>query len=85
MEINSQHVVIFYTWNARNQLSSMSGSVNASFSYDALGRRISKTINGTPYGENIQTLDLIIIFGTFLYSNSVEIPRSEGHASGNLF
>jgi len=36
-----------YTWNARNQLVSISGSVNASFQYDAFGRRVSKTIGGT--------------------------------------
>jgi RHS repeat-associated protein len=37
-----------YTWNARDQLVSISGSgLTASFSYDATGRRISKTINST--------------------------------------
>jgi RHS repeat-associated protein len=36
-----------YTWNARNQLVSMTGpGVSASFQYDALGRRTSKTVNG---------------------------------------
>src|SRR5262249_56131130 len=36
-----------YTWNARDQLISISGSaLNASFQYDAVGRRISRTING---------------------------------------
>ncbi|MDP3110721.1 MAG: RHS repeat-associated core domain-containing protein [Thermodesulfovibrionales bacterium] len=36
-----------YTWNARNQFVSItSPSYNASFKYDALGRRIEKTING---------------------------------------
>jgi RHS repeat-associated protein len=35
-----------YTWDARNQLASMSGgSLTASFAYDALGRRRSKTVN----------------------------------------
>jgi len=36
-----------YTWNARNQLVSISGGVAASFQYDAFGRRVSKTIRGT--------------------------------------
>jgi len=36
-----------YVWNARDQLSSISGSVTASFQYDAVGRRRSKTIGGT--------------------------------------
>lgn len=38
-----------YTWNARNQLTQISqgGSAQLSFSYDALGRRINKTVQGT--------------------------------------
>src|SRR5229473_5704965 len=35
-----------YTWNARNQLVTISGGVSASFQYDAFGRRVSKTIVG---------------------------------------
>jgi len=36
-----------YTWNAGNQLVAISGaSLTASFSYDALGRRQSKLVNG---------------------------------------
>jgi hypothetical protein len=36
-----------YTWNARNQLSAISGGVSASFQYDASSLRVSKTISGT--------------------------------------
>jgi RHS repeat-associated protein len=36
-----------YTWNARDQLVAMSGSISASFQYDASGRRRGKTISGT--------------------------------------
>jgi YD repeat-containing protein len=36
-----------YTWNVRDELSGLSGSVSASFSYDGTGRRRDKTINGT--------------------------------------
>src|SRR5216684_9067425 len=35
-----------YTWNARNQLVSISGGASASFQYDPFGRRVSKTIVG---------------------------------------
>jgi YD repeat-containing protein len=36
-----------YMWDARNRLASINGpAVAASFGYDAVGRRISKTING---------------------------------------
>lgn len=36
-----------YTWNARNQLSAMSGGVSASFAYEGTGRRRAKTVGGT--------------------------------------
>ena len=39
-----------YTWDARNRLVSISGAATASFQYDALGRRISKTVNGVQTG-----------------------------------
>src|SRR6266478_3776197 len=35
-----------YTWNARNQLVTISGGASASFQYDPFGRRVSKTIAG---------------------------------------
>ncbi len=36
-----------YTWDARNHLTAISGAATASFTYDAFGRRASKTIAGT--------------------------------------
>ncbi len=36
-----------YTWNARNQLAALTGPVNATFAYDAVGRRRAKTVAGT--------------------------------------
>jgi RHS repeat-associated protein len=33
-----------YTWDVRNRLTSVAGGTTASFSYDAMGRRISKTV-----------------------------------------
>lgn len=35
-----------YTWNARNQLTAITGSDTVSYAYDAFGRRRSATING---------------------------------------
>ena len=35
-----------YTWNARNQLVSIAGSVTATFAYDPLGRRTRRTVGG---------------------------------------
>jgi RHS repeat-associated protein len=39
-----------YVWDARNQLSSISGGVAASFQYDPLGRRINKIVGGGATG-----------------------------------
>jgi len=36
-----------YIWDARNQLTAISGATTASFTYDAFGRRTSKTVAGT--------------------------------------
>jgi RHS repeat-associated protein len=36
-----------FTWNVRNELSSVSGPINATFAYDAVGRRRSKTTGGS--------------------------------------
>jgi RHS repeat-associated protein len=36
-----------YLWSARNQLASIGGAMTASFAYDAIGRRTSKTVGGT--------------------------------------
>jgi RHS repeat-associated protein len=35
-----------YAWNARNQLTGLSGGVSASFQYDGYGRRRAKTVSG---------------------------------------
>jgi len=39
-----------YVWDARNQLSGITGGVTASFQYDTFGRRISKTVGGVTTG-----------------------------------
>ncbi|WP_029922947.1 RHS repeat-associated core domain-containing protein [Nevskia soli] len=39
-----------YTWNARDQLTSLAGISSASFQYDAVGRRIGKNIGGATTG-----------------------------------
>jgi RHS repeat-associated protein len=39
-----------YSWNHRNELTGITGGVSASFAYDALGRRRTKTVSGTARG-----------------------------------
>ena len=36
-----------YTWNARDQLTGLSGAATASFQYDGIGRRRARTLSGT--------------------------------------
>jgi RHS repeat-associated protein len=54
-----------YTWDVRNRLSGITGfkpdcsSLTASFKYDALGRRIEKTINGVTTKYLYDGLDII--------------------------
>lgn len=33
-----------YAWNSRNQMTGITGNLSAAFTYDALGRRVSKRI-----------------------------------------
>lgn len=56
-----------YTWNARNQLSQISqgSNIQLSFSYDALGRRINKTVQGTTT--------------QFLYDGNNAVQESQGN------
>src|SRR5438477_7553972 len=62
-----------YVWNARDQLTGMSGDVSATFGYDAVGRRHSKTVGGATTH--------------FLYDkvDSVQELRSDGTPIANLF
>jgi RHS repeat-associated protein len=55
-----------YTWDARNRLVSISGNINASFQYDAFGRRLSKLVNGTA--------------STFLYDGADVVQEQTGAA-----
>jgi RHS repeat-associated protein len=61
-----------YTWNARDQLVSISASgLSASFQYDAVGRRSSKTVNSVTTG--------------FLYNGAnIVQEQSGGSATANI-
>jgi len=48
-----------YTWNARNQLSAIDSGSTASFVYDPLGRRTTKTILGTTTNLFYDGLDVV--------------------------
>jgi RHS repeat-associated protein len=48
-----------YTWNARNQLVGISGGVSAAFTYDALGRRLSRQVGSTTTNFIYDRLNLV--------------------------
>ena len=49
-----------FTWNARDQLISISGpGLNASFQYDGIGRRISKTVNSSTTSSLYDGLNVV--------------------------
>jgi RHS repeat-associated protein len=48
-----------YTWNARDQLTALSGGVSAGFAYDGLGRRQSRTVSGTSRGFLYDGLNVV--------------------------
>ena len=47
-DVNSTR--LWFDWDARDQLSNLTGPINASFSYDGFGRRASTTIAGITTG-----------------------------------
>jgi RHS repeat-associated protein len=68
-----------YTWDARNRLTAISGGLTASFIYDGLGRRKSKTIAGTTtgfwYDGNDVLAELSVSTPTATYIRSLSIDE----------
>jgi RHS repeat-associated protein len=81
-----------YTWNARNQLTGISGpNVSASFVYDGLGRREKRTINGnlTEFlhdGINpVQETSGATVLANILTGLDIDEYFARSDASGNSF
>jgi len=81
-----------YTWDARNRLVAISGpGISGSFVYDALGRRISKTIGGTTTqflydGNDIeQEIGGSAVGASYVRSLSIDEPFVRQASSGNEF
>ena len=81
-----------YTWNARNQLTAISGpSLSASFVYDGLGRRTSKTINSTTTGFWYDGDDVLAELSgstptaTYIRSLSIDEPFVRKQTGGDEF
>lgn len=83
-----------YTWDARNRLVGITGyntgcaSLSATFKYDAIGRRIEKTINGTTTkylydGLNIvQELQNAAPSVNYIRTSNIDEPLARIEASG---
>ncbi|MEK7747562.1 MAG: RHS repeat-associated core domain-containing protein [Nitrospirota bacterium] len=79
-----------YTWDARNRLIGItsSGRLTASFSYDALGRRVSKTINGSKTEYLYDGNDIVaeinggVVSTTYLRGLNIDEPFVRRQSSG---
>jgi RHS repeat-associated protein len=80
-----------YQWDARNRLISISGGATASFSYDALGRRTSKTINNVAsqfaYDGNDITAEIggSAVGANYLRSLNIDEPFIRQKSTGNEY
>ena len=81
-----------YQWDARNRLIAISGpSLSADFGYDAMGRRISKTINGTTteylYDGNdiVAEIEGNVVTATYLRGLNIDEPFVRASSTGQEF
>jgi RHS repeat-associated protein len=80
-----------YQWDARNRLIGISGGSTASFSYDALGRRVSKTFNGVASQFVYDGNDIVAEIGggavgaNYLRSLNIDEPFIRQAGTGNEY
>lgn len=78
-----------YTWDARDRLVGISGGTTATFSYDALDRRISKTINGATTTYLYDGADIVTESGatnaSYLSTLNIDEPLVRQTPSGNEY
>ena len=80
-----------YGWNSKNQLvSAVNGGTSVSYAYDAFGRRIAKTVNGTTTtyvydGQNIAASITGGVVTHYVHSVGVDEHLAQSSAGVNLF
>lgn len=78
-----------YVWDARARLIGISGGTIAAFSYDALDRRISKTINGATTSYLYDGADVVTEAGasnaTYLSTLNIDEPLIRQASGGNEY
>lgn len=79
-----------YTWDVRNRLVAISGpGLSASFSYDAMGRRVSKTINGVTAQylhdkyDIVQEIGGVAVGASYVRSLKIDEPFARQTPSAN--
>ncbi len=82
-------VVRTYDWDARDRLIGITGNTSATFSYDALDRRIAKTISGTTRTYQYDGADIVTESGasnaSYLSTLSIDEPLVRQTSSGNEY
>lgn len=85
-----------YTWDARNRLTAINGfntdcsALTASFKYDALGRRIEKSINGKTIQYLYDGLDIVqeiengVVTANYVRTLNIDEPLSRIKADGTI-
>jgi len=85
-----------YTWDARNRLVAVNGynsdcsALTATFQYDALGRRIEKTVNGTSFQYVYDGLDIIqvkqgsVVAINYIRSLNIDEPFARIQSDGSV-
>jgi RHS repeat-associated protein len=78
-----------YVWDARDRLIGISGGTSATFNYDALNRRIAKTINGATSTFLYDGADMVTESGasnaSYLSTLNIDEPLVRQTATGNEF
>ncbi len=78
-----------YVWDARDRLIGISGETTAIFSYDALDRRIAKTINGATRIYQYDGVDVVTESGasnaSYLSTLDIDEPLVRQTSGGNEF
>ena len=78
-----------YVWDARNRLIAISGGATANLNYDALGRRVSKAINGVSTQFVYDGNDIVaevgggVVGANYLRSLNIDEPFIRQTGSGN--
>ena len=85
-----------YTWDARNRLVGINGfntdcsALSASFKYDALGRRIERTVNGRTIQYLYDGLDIVqeiensAVYANYIRTLNIDEPLARVKADGTV-